>query len=217
VTTATIDDLDRRIIHALYIDGLLEAGIVRVVGLLNTQRIGQSDWVVRIRCTPDAASTVAQALARRPDTSWVQLTSGGTEIFSTIRAHDERQRTALLLEQLPSSRRIVSLEAHSVLHLFIDSSASTPSMAAVLTAAEVEQFRPPPPERNGRSDGVLRDEDWELIKILAADGRATYRQLALQTHWHESTVRRRMDELVASGVLYFDMDVSHAVPPHGGR
>ena len=57
---------------------LREAGVVRVVGQLDSQRLGQSDWVIRIRCagTPPAVST---ALARRTDTAWVQLTSGGTE------------------------------------------------------------------------------------------------------------------------------------------
>ena len=29
----------------------------------------------------------------------------------------------------------------------------------------------------------------------------------MRTHWHESTVRRRVEELVASGVLFFDVDL----------
>ncbi len=56
--------------------------------------------------------------------------------------------------------------------------------------------------------GKLQEADWPLIHALAADGRATYRQLADRTHWHESTVRRRMDELTRSGALYFDLDVA---------
>jgi DNA-binding Lrp family transcriptional regulator len=32
--------------------------------------------------------------------------------------------------------------------------------------------------------------------------------LASLTHWHESTVRRRVEELTASGVLFFDLDVA---------
>jgi DNA-binding Lrp family transcriptional regulator len=46
-----------------------------------------------------------------------------------------------------------------------------------------------------------------LVQALAEDGRATYRQLAVRTHWHESTVRRRVEELVLSGVLSFDVDL----------
>jgi DNA-binding Lrp family transcriptional regulator len=32
--------------------------------------------------------------------------------------------------------------------------------------------------------------------------------LAARTHWHESTVRRRVEELIASGVLFFDLDLA---------
>jgi DNA-binding Lrp family transcriptional regulator len=46
-----------------------------------------------------------------------------------------------------------------------------------------------------------------LVQALAEDGRASYRQLAERTHWHESTVRRRVEELVTSGVLFFDVDL----------
>jgi DNA-binding Lrp family transcriptional regulator len=232
VETLILDDLDRRIIHALYLDGRApfsriaaalgvseqtvsrryrlahQAGIVRVVGQLDSQRLGQSDWAVRIRCTPDASMDVATALARRPDTAWVQLISGGTEIFCAIRAHDDRQRTALLLEQLPSSRRIVSLEAYCLLHLFVSASTGAPGLALVLSPEEIERLQPTAPVPAGLTRGELQDEDWVLMRALAEDGRATYRQLAARTHWHESTVRRRMDELSASGVLYFDLDVS---------
>jgi DNA-binding Lrp family transcriptional regulator len=54
----------------------------------------------------------------------------------------------------------------------------------------------------------LRDSDWPLVEALADDGRASYRQLAARTHWHESTVRRRVEELIASGVLFFDLDLA---------
>jgi DNA-binding Lrp family transcriptional regulator len=236
-----LDDLDRRIIHALYLDGrapfarladvlavseqtvsrryrlLHDAGIVRVVGLLDSQRVGQSDWAVRIRCTPDASMAVATALARRPDTAWVQLTSGGTEIFCAIRSHDDRQRTALLLEQLPASRRIVALEAYCVLHMFVTASSGAPGPAEVLSPEEIARLLPPEARPTDRSSFKLQQEDWALIGELAADGRATYRQLSARTNWHESTVRRRMDELVASGALYFDLDVDLAALGIGTR
>jgi len=231
VQSLMLDDLDRRIVHALYVDGrapfsrlaevlgaseqtvsrryrvLHQAGIVRVVGQLDTQRLGQSDWAVRIRCVPDASMSVATALARRPDTAWVQLISGGTEIFCAVRSHSERQRTALLLEQLPSSRRIVALEAYCLLHLFVTASNAAPGPAEALSPEEIERLRSSHAVPAGQPGTSIQEEDWELIRVLAADGRATYRQLAAKTNWHESTVRRRMDDLVASGVLYFDLDV----------
>src|SRR4030081_1778346 len=131
----SLDLLERQIIHALIVDGrapfsriaaavgvseqtvarryrrMSAAAIVRVVGLPNSQRLGQSDWVVRLQCVPDAAAAVADALARPADTAWGSLTSGGTEIVSVVKPAEGRGRQDLLLRQLPSSRRIVAIGA----------------------------------------------------------------------------------------------------------
>jgi DNA-binding Lrp family transcriptional regulator len=49
--------------------------------------------------------------------------------------------------------------------------------------------------------------DEAMLEMLSRDGRAAYADLAGVTGWSESTVRRRMDQLCASGALFFDMDV----------
>ena len=49
---------------------------LRVVGQLDSQRLGQSDWAVRIRCLRAPRPPVATKLAQHPDTAWVRLTSG---------------------------------------------------------------------------------------------------------------------------------------------
>lgn len=226
-----LDQLDRKIIHALSIDArapfsrladvlgvseqtvarryrtMHEAGIVRVVGQLDSQRIGQSDWALRIRCVPGTSTQLAMALARRPDTSWVQLGSGGTEIFCTVRAHD-MERTALLLEQLPSSRQIVTLDTHLLLHMFVSGGTGMSELAGMLEPDELARVKPAPIEQAPRQEARLRPEDLDLVRALARDGRATYRQLAARTHWHESTVRRRVEELMAAGILSFDLDLA---------
>lgn len=35
--------------------------------------------------------------------------------------------------------------------------------------------------------------------------------LAAATHWHESTVRRRIEELQQAGIVYFDVDLDHEI------
>jgi len=57
---------------------------------------------------------------------------------------------------------------------------------------------------------ILRDEDDPLIAELARDGRAPVADLAAATNWHESTVRRRIEELRQAGLLYFDIDVDES-------
>ncbi len=158
--SSTIDSLDRKIIHALYLDPrvsfsrlsevlgpseqtiarryrrLFDARVVRVVGQIDSQRLGQSDWVVRIRCAPGSAPTVANRLAEHPDTAWVQLTSGGTEIFSTIHSRNRELRTPLLLSQLSVGRQVVALEAYCLLHIFATGT-SPPPASNDLSPAEI--------------------------------------------------------------------------------
>jgi DNA-binding Lrp family transcriptional regulator len=232
VGSVEIDVLDRKIIQALYLDPrapfsrlsevlgsseqaiarryrrLFDGRVVRVVGQLDSQRLGQSDWAVRIRCAPGSAPSVATRLAEHPDTAWVQLTSGGTEIFSTIRSRDREQRTPPLLSQLSVGRQVVSLEAYCLLHLFA-TGISPPPVSNDLSQEEIDRILSPTRARPliERSTVTLQDGDWPLVQALAEDGRAPYRQLAVRTHWHESTVRRRVEELSASGALSFDVDL----------
>jgi DNA-binding Lrp family transcriptional regulator len=232
VTSMTIDALDRRIIQALYIDPrapfsrlsevlgsseqtiarryrrLFNGHVVRVVGQLDSQRLGQSDWAVRIRCAPGSAPTVATKLAEHPHTAWVQLTSGGTEIFSTIHSRDREQPTPLLLSQLSVGRQVVALEAYCLLHLFATGVSPPPGSNDL--SQEIHQLDSPARARTmlERSKVTLQSTDWPLVQALAEDGRAPYRQLAERTHWHESTVRRRVEELIGSGLLSFDVDLA---------
>jgi DNA-binding Lrp family transcriptional regulator len=57
-----------------------------------------------------------------------------------------------------------------------------------------------------RGSAVL-PEDEPLLDELARDGRTSNAALAAAIHWHESTVRRRIDELRRSGLLYFEVDL----------
>jgi DNA-binding Lrp family transcriptional regulator len=228
----SLDGLDRRIIQALYLDPrvpfsrlsevlgpseqtiarryrrLFDGRVVRVVGQLDSQRLGRSDWAVRIRCAPGSAPTVATRLAEHPDTAWVQLISGGTEIFSTVHSRNGEQRAPLLLGQLAVGRQVVALEAFCLLHLFA-AGVSPPPGPNDLCQTEIDQLLAPARARSSihRSTVLLQDADWPLVQALADDGRAPYRVLAARIHWHESTVRRRVEELLASGVLSFDVDL----------
>jgi DNA-binding Lrp family transcriptional regulator len=230
-----LDLLDKQIIHALIIDGrapfsriaavagvseqtvarryrrMHAAGVVRVTGVPDTQLLGHSEWVVRLQCVPDAAAAVAEALARRPDTFWVQLMSGGTEIGCVVKPTDGSPDD-LLLRQLPASRRIVAISAHLLLHMFRGGIDHWPGTTTALTAEQTaplsaalatgETARP--------AAHSLGPDDQRLLAALGRDGRASYAELAQATHWHESTVRRRVEDLRAAGLLYLDVDVDEA-------
>jgi DNA-binding Lrp family transcriptional regulator len=179
-----------------------------VLGVPDGSRLGWTDWFVRLQTTPGGADAIAEALARRPDTRWVHLASGGTEIVCTLQARTEEQRDALFLRGLPGSRRVVQISAHSILHNFAPGPWREATRA--LSAAQLEKLpRYAHPENGTR--GALLAADEPLLAELARDGRASNAAIAAVIHWHESTVRRRIDELRHSGLLYFEVDIDNQV------
>jgi DNA-binding Lrp family transcriptional regulator len=229
----TLDPIDRQIIHMLAIEPrasfraiaevtgisdqtaarryrrLSEAAGLRVLGVLDGTRLGWADWFLRLQTAPGSADAIAEALARRPDTSWVRLASGGTEVACTLEARSPEQRDALLLRGLPGSRRVVQISAHSILHDF------TPGpwreITHALSSAQLAMLEPPVAPGQASAEVALLPDDEKLLAELARDGRASHAALAAALHWHESTVRRRIDELRRAGLLYFEIDIDNRV------
>jgi DNA-binding Lrp family transcriptional regulator len=232
VVSNGLDDLDRQIIHGLYIDGratfsrlaqvvgrseqtvarryrlLRERGVVRVVGQPAGDRVGRSDWMIRLR-VPHTAPAVAAALARRPDTAWVSLATMGAEVLCAFRDRGATAQAQTFLGDLPSHWGVTAIHAYRVLQVFFDGARPPTTVATALSPRQIGQLRHRATVPAG--DTALRELDWPLIEALAADGRATYRQLAERTHWHESTVRDRIGELLDAGLLGFDLDIDTAV------
>ncbi|MFI9836206.1 Lrp/AsnC family transcriptional regulator [Nonomuraea sp. NPDC051941] len=230
MSSLVLDELDRSIVHALHIDGrapfsriasvlsvsdqtvarryrrLRSAGSLKVVGLPNARRLGWVEWFVRIQATPDAAVPVADALARRPDTSWVCLTSGGTEIVCVTRARSAHERDALLLGQLPRTPRVTGVTAHCLLRTFAGGPSGWHGRADSLTPEQAGALAPEPPHYP-QERVVLQEGDEQLLATLARDGRATYPDIAKATGWSEMTAKRRLAQLRRHGALFFDVDI----------
>ena len=230
-----IDDLDRQILYAIQLApraafsevaavlGVSEQtvarrfrrmhadGVVRVLGLVNPSRLGRTDWVVRVQVRPDAATALADALARREDVSWVTLVSGGSEITCVTRPDSDDQRDELLLQRLPRTAQVLGFSAQALLHRFgpeagPDWTGFAGAVDESHLAALVRRERPP------RDDTVtLEREDAPLIAALRLDGRTSYAELAKATGWTAARVARRLEGLRASGVLYFDVELAPAM------
>jgi DNA-binding Lrp family transcriptional regulator len=161
-----------------------------------------------MRCTPDLAVPVATALARRADTSWVTLLSGGTEISCITRTAGQRHQGELLLQQLPRAPRISEVTAHCILRA-VAGTEGWPGRVAALSPDQVRALRPggTVPAERPVEPVTLTTVDNQLLAALATDGRASFPTLAAATGWSESTVRRRLEELRRSNVLYFDVEI----------
>ncbi|WP_163511828.1 Lrp/AsnC family transcriptional regulator [Fodinicola acaciae] len=227
MTSDTYDLLDRQLLNGLLIDGRagfstmaevfgvsdqtiarryrrLRASGVRVLARLQPAMFGDTVWFIRLRCTPDAAVPIATALAKRPDTSYIKLTSGGTEINCIVHAPDDDARDALLLQKLPRTPRIVSMTAHCLIHTFYGGPQTWNGSPDALTPEQVLALVPPPVHE---AEHVTLDADDRLLLAeLQKDGRMSYRELAAATGMSETSARRRVEHLRRSGAMYFDVE-----------
>jgi DNA-binding Lrp family transcriptional regulator len=225
-----LDDVDRMLLHALHLDGraaftrigevigvsdrtvarryarLRDSKVINLVGVVDASRLGGAEWVVRMQCKPGSAQEVAEALARRDDTRWVVLLSGGTEISASLRAWSARERDELILQRLHRTAPVVSVTAHNVLNVFSTARHGFEGPGS-LTADQVTALRPTYADAD---TATLVDGDRPLLEALAVDGRAPYPALAAVTGWSESTVSRRIHALRAADLLRFDLDVNAA-------
>ena len=233
-----IDTLDRQIVDALRIDGrasfstlatifnssdqtiarryrrLKEEAGLRVAGLPDGVRLGWDQWLIRLQTTPDSAWTIATALAKRPDTTWVTIASGGAEVTCIVKNPGTADRETLLLQKLPRTPRLVSVRAYWLMHYFAGGPVGGLPLLTSLTPEQAALLAGPSP--SGET-AVLDDADRPLVDALSRDGRLGYPQLAAATGWSESTVRRRLEQLRATGAIFFDVETDQAVLGYPAR
>ncbi|MGK5730769.1 Lrp/AsnC family transcriptional regulator [Streptomyces sp. URMC 124] len=236
------DPLDRQLVHALMIDGraafsriaavlgvtdqtvirryrrLRGAGLLRVLGLPEGERVGLYESRLRIQCVPGAAVDIAEALARRPDTGWVKIYSGGTEVGCLVSSRTREDHEALLLRKLPRTRQVTGVTAQTMLHEYTGGTDRWFGKDG-LTAEQVAALDPAPggarradADADEDEDDVIRleDADHAMLAVLARDGRAGYPELAAAAGRSESTVRRRIEYLRGKGAISFDVEI-HSV------
>ncbi|SEL28515.1 Lrp/AsnC family transcriptional regulator [Streptacidiphilus jiangxiensis] len=178
-----------RRVALLYADGTLRATVVR-----NPARFPQLvPLVLRVRCRPSRIRQVAQALARRGDTVWVDILGGGDEISVVFFLEGTEARNNLLLRDLPATDAVGSWTSHTLLRVFPTAFRWTagllsPEELAELAPDMTPRTTPPPP---------LLDIDTALITALTEDGRATYTDLARRAGTTALTARRRVESLMA--------------------
>ncbi|MFI9245962.1 Lrp/AsnC family transcriptional regulator [Streptomyces sp. NPDC053086] len=223
----TLDLLDLQLLSALEVDGrapfsriaaalgvsdqtvarryrrlCAEAGL-RVVVLRDAVRLGQDQWMLRLRCAPDGATVIAEALARRPDTYWIGLASGGTEIACITRPRSPGDHDDLLLGKLPRTPSVVEIRAQQLLHRFYGGPNGWLPKFGALSDEQITALRPVLPEPG---PARLEPEDTPLLAALERDGRATYPELRRATGRSESAIKRRLSALLASGAVYTDIE-----------
>ncbi|MFE3055453.1 Lrp/AsnC family transcriptional regulator [Nocardia sp. NPDC059236] len=222
---SVLDPIDKRIVRALQFDprlpfsvvadelGVAEQtiarryrrlrrdGLVRVIGAVDARAIGETEWIVRVRCRPEGALQVAEALARRDDTAWVSLAGGGAEVVFSLHPRAQHAREDLLAQRLQRSAPVLDVSASMILHRFVGAS-PVDSRGRRLADPAATPVAP--------GDTRIEDADRPLLDLLARDGRTSYAMLARSTGLSPGRVMRRIEALQASGLLYFDLDIAPA-------
>jgi DNA-binding Lrp family transcriptional regulator len=228
-----LDEVDRGLIHALQVDGRApfsrvaevlgvstqtvarryqrlraESGL-RVIGLPDPRQAGHAQWMVRITATPATARTLARSLARRADTSWVKLTSAGTEIVAIVETPaDQDESRSMLLHDIPRTASITAVSAHLLLHTYVGGPTAWRGRVTALTEEQQAQLRPPSPPTPAAGAPALTRADRDLLDALRRDGRTSLADLAAATGWSPATTARRLADLRARGALFFDVEIS---------
>ncbi|MEV0091005.1 AsnC family transcriptional regulator [Streptomyces sp. NPDC050738] len=227
---ATFDDLDLQLLQALETDGRApfsriatvlgvsdqtvarryrrlrtETGL-RLIGVRDISALDRDNWrMLRLRCTPDAGDSIARALARRPDTAWIVLSSGGTEVACMTLARTREADDELILGKLPRTPSITDIRDHQLMHRFYGGPQGWLGKSGALSAEQVAALTPQYAE--GTAGAPLSPEDEPLVTALKHDGRATFAELQKATGRSETAVRRRLDQLLASGDLFVDVQL----------
>ncbi|MEU4237277.1 Lrp/AsnC family transcriptional regulator [Actinoplanes sp. NPDC026619] len=192
---------------------LRTAGLIRVAGVVDPGALGQSRWMVRLRCRPGSVAAIADALAEREDVSWVALGAAGSEITCAVRSRSREQRDDLLGRRLPRTAAVIDINAAAILRQFVGGRGHYwAALDGTLTAEQ---------ERMLGSDGVpfpeapavaadpvrLTGPEEKMLELLAADGRASLVDLAAAASLTPGQASRRLDTLIQRRVVHIDVEI----------
>jgi DNA-binding Lrp family transcriptional regulator len=171
---------------------LFGTGIVSIA--VTPPRSGlQGVMLLRIRVLRGKIDVITSALARRDDIPFIDVSAGGDEIAAVLVA-DQTVRDRLVFRQLPATSAVTSVDAQTVMHVFSDSS---DWRLDSLTADEIARLG-----RTGTFgyEPAAGDElDGELAAALERAPRASAAAIAQSLGRPESTVRRRLRDLLGRG------------------
>ncbi|MEU1439296.1 Lrp/AsnC family transcriptional regulator [Streptomyces sp. NPDC005786] len=198
-------------------------GVVRVAGVVNPGALGQSRWLVRLRCRPGSVAAIADALAKRDDVNWVSLGAAGCEITCATQSRTQEQREDLLGRRLPRTAAVIDINAFAMLRQFLGGRGHywsalegtlSPQEEAALGSGEPPFTEAPVVTREPLR---LTPEDERMLAALAADGRASLVDLATGAGLTPGRVARRLETLLQQRVVHLDVEIAAAALGYHAR
>lgn len=227
VPSAPLDQLDRRIVAALQVDGraswrtiattlgepertvarrgsrLINDRLVVVIGLSPRDRVAYSEpAIVSMQCSPGTVRVAAASLAHRTDTTFTYVMTGPADCLAEVWCPPDRL-AALFLDELPGTPGLVRVLSSPILRYYRTVHEWQPGILSGDEVAALAADRPLPPTTIGGAPPRTSREDRVILRALAEDGRQTHDELARLAGASEATVRRRIEALRAEGRLFF--------------
>ncbi|MFI5844766.1 Lrp/AsnC family transcriptional regulator [Catenuloplanes sp. NPDC051500] len=189
-------------------------GVVHVAGVLDPGALGQSRWLVRLRCRPDSVPAITTGLARRDDVNWIAVGAAGTEITCAVRSRTTVDRDDLIGRRLPRTAAVLDISAAVILHQFVGGRGHYwATLSGVLTPREEAALGHPPVVESpvvATTPATLEAADDKLLATLAVDGRAPLSALAAAADLTPSRAARHLQALIERRVVHIDVEISPA-------
>lgn len=186
-------------------DRLASRGDAWTTAYFNPQSGDECVALVTLRCRPGTKERVAATLADDPCCLSVEITTGSQDLLLTIAAANLESLNAYLgrrLEQIPGLTRTTTALAT---HFY--SEAANWRLHALGTSAHAALD--PGIERQQPGTSITFSAlDRRLARLLSANGRATYAELAQEAGTSQATARRRITAMLRSRVLSLRCEVA---------
>jgi len=161
---------------------LFEEGVLRVVATVRPEYDGVHAIAhLSVGVVAARRDEVAQALAAYDESAFVSIVSGGAGVVAEIRTSD-LVRLRAVVEQARSIAGVRRLET-------------------LVYAGVAKEPHLPPPLAEEQALPTLDDLDRMLVRLLRADGRASYAELAGRVGLSAAATRARVRHLLEGGVI----------------
>ena len=219
---AELDDIDRALIDSLVADGrasyaalarrigmsqaavktrvirLLESGAIHILGRIDPRALGYGEFAYCLVDTSGPVAPVAERLAGMDEAAFVLILAGRRGLFVEFRARDAEHLHSAI-ERARSDLQVRGIDAASLVSYVKQdwSHADDGSKGGG--------------HRLGAGPRPVDATDVKLLECLAADGRATFADLAGVARMSHAATRERVLALMAAGVVTVQTIVSPGV------
>ncbi|MDA3648467.1 Lrp/AsnC family transcriptional regulator [Saccharopolyspora indica] len=161
---------------------------------------------VEIDCRPSERDRLAVLLARLPQVVSVHHVGSGRDLLVLINARNLPALSRFVLDELSHHPGVRRTSVHTATAVFGEGVQWRLNALSPAQRAQLAAHAPPRAKQ-----GVLTEEDRDLMVALSTDGRRTVAELAELTGASASTARRRLAKLVDRGLVSLRCEVAQSL------